>query len=206
MIRLEFRAAIATAARRHSNARSIGVDVKGSKNSRPQQQLGDLIDKSRELDRPAIGRIARHLICVGRLSAIHFVETKAPPARAASGLRRADRDDDGQSPIRELPRDSAYPFLSRAVSVCASALPGPSRGVPLCQSGAFRRLDAGPKSRAFVEDNMTPESPAQQATTISDRAWKALEGAYDLQVHVGPDVIAVESTISTARRSSWRAA
>ena len=37
---------------------------------------------------------------------------------------------------------------------------------------------------------MTPESPAQQATTTSDRAWKALEGAYDLQVHVGPDVIA----------------
>jgi hypothetical protein len=25
---------------------------------------------------------------------------------------------------------------------------------------------------------------------VSDRAWKALEGAYDLQVHVGPDVIA----------------
>jgi uncharacterized protein DUF6282 len=24
---------------------------------------------------------------------------------------------------------------------------------------------------------------------VSDRAWKALEGAYDLQVHVGPDVI-----------------
>src|ERR687887_421854 len=29
------------------------------------------------------------------------------------------------------------------------------------------------------------EAPIQ----ISDRAWKALEGAYDLQVHVGPDVI-----------------
>jgi Family of unknown function (DUF6282) len=26
--------------------------------------------------------------------------------------------------------------------------------------------------------------------TISDQAWKALEGAYDLQIHVGPDVIA----------------
>jgi len=25
---------------------------------------------------------------------------------------------------------------------------------------------------------------------VSDRAWRALEGAYDLQVHVGPDVIA----------------
>src|SRR5678810_1313318 len=25
---------------------------------------------------------------------------------------------------------------------------------------------------------------------VSDRAWKALEGAYDLQIHVGPDVIA----------------
>jgi hypothetical protein len=37
---------------------------------------------------------------------------------------------------------------------------------------------------------MTPETPTQVPTTISDRAWKALEGAYDLQVHVGPDVIA----------------
>ena len=38
---------------------------------------------------------------------------------------------------------------------------------------------------------MTPETPAtEQATAVSDRAWKALEGAYDLQVHVGPDVIA----------------
>src|SRR4051794_8773808 len=25
---------------------------------------------------------------------------------------------------------------------------------------------------------------------VTDRAWKALEGAYDLQIHVGPDVIA----------------
>src|SRR5215813_11385889 len=25
---------------------------------------------------------------------------------------------------------------------------------------------------------------------VSDRAWKTLEGAYDLQIHVGPDVIA----------------
>ena len=30
----------------------------------------------------------------------------------------------------------------------------------------------------------------QEAIKISDAAWKALEGAYDLQVHVGPDVIA----------------
>jgi hypothetical protein len=30
----------------------------------------------------------------------------------------------------------------------------------------------------------------QEALQASDRAWKALEGAYDLQVHVGPDVIA----------------
>ena len=37
---------------------------------------------------------------------------------------------------------------------------------------------------------MTPETPSEEATPISDRAWKALEGAYDLQVHVGPDVIA----------------
>ena len=30
----------------------------------------------------------------------------------------------------------------------------------------------------------------QNATRVSDAAWKALEGAHDLQVHVGPDVIA----------------
>ena len=37
---------------------------------------------------------------------------------------------------------------------------------------------------------MTPETPTAEATPVSDRAWKALEGAYDLQIHVGPDVIA----------------
>ena len=37
---------------------------------------------------------------------------------------------------------------------------------------------------------MSPETPAQETIEISDAAWKALEGAYDLQVHVGPDVIA----------------
>jgi hypothetical protein len=37
---------------------------------------------------------------------------------------------------------------------------------------------------------MTPETSSEQAIQITDRAWKALEGAYDLQVHVGPDVIA----------------
>jgi uncharacterized protein DUF6282 len=36
----------------------------------------------------------------------------------------------------------------------------------------------------------TPTStPAQDATPVSDAAWKCLEGAYDLQIHVGPDVI-----------------
>ena len=30
----------------------------------------------------------------------------------------------------------------------------------------------------------------QEAIKVSDAAWKALEGAYDLQIHVGPDVIA----------------
>jgi hypothetical protein len=27
------------------------------------------------------------------------------------------------------------------------------------------------------------------ATSVSDAAWKAIEGGYDLQVHVAPDVI-----------------
>jgi len=33
-------------------------------------------------------------------------------------------------------------------------------------------------------------SETQETIQITDRAWKALEGAYDLQIHVGPDVIA----------------
>jgi len=34
------------------------------------------------------------------------------------------------------------------------------------------------------------EAATGQAIEISDKAWKALEGVYDLQIHVGPDVIA----------------
>jgi len=37
---------------------------------------------------------------------------------------------------------------------------------------------------------MTPETSSAALIQVSDRAWKALEGAYDLQIHVGPDVIA----------------
>jgi hypothetical protein len=37
---------------------------------------------------------------------------------------------------------------------------------------------------------MTPETASAAPNQVSDRAWKALEGAYDLQIHVGPDVIA----------------
>ena len=37
---------------------------------------------------------------------------------------------------------------------------------------------------------MTTQTTADQAIHVSDAAWKVLEGAYDLQVHVGPDVIA----------------
>src|SRR5215472_472508 len=37
---------------------------------------------------------------------------------------------------------------------------------------------------------MATETSAKGAMTVSDAAWKALRGAYDLQVHVGPDVIA----------------
>jgi len=35
-----------------------------------------------------------------------------------------------------------------------------------------------------------PETATGETIQVSDAAWKALEGAYDLQVHVGPDVIA----------------
>src|SRR3989454_9048095 len=37
---------------------------------------------------------------------------------------------------------------------------------------------------------MMPETPTQESIQVSDRAWEVLDGAYDLQVHVGPDVIA----------------
>jgi uncharacterized protein DUF6282 len=37
---------------------------------------------------------------------------------------------------------------------------------------------------------MVTQAPAERPIHVSDAAWKALEGAYDLQVHVGPDVIA----------------
>jgi len=36
---------------------------------------------------------------------------------------------------------------------------------------------------------MTRQTPADEAERVSDAAWKALEGAFDLQLHVGPDVI-----------------
>src|SRR5262245_18525604 len=34
------------------------------------------------------------------------------------------------------------------------------------------------------------ETSTASAPQVTDRAWKTLEGAYDLQIHVGPDVIA----------------
>ena len=37
---------------------------------------------------------------------------------------------------------------------------------------------------------MTTQTSTQEAARVSDAAWQSLEGAYDLQVHVGPDVIA----------------
>ena len=37
---------------------------------------------------------------------------------------------------------------------------------------------------------MSSEASTAEVIRVSDAAWKALEGAYDLQVHVGPDVIA----------------
>src|SRR5213593_3903745 len=36
---------------------------------------------------------------------------------------------------------------------------------------------------------MAAEATTPETITVSDAAWKALEGAYDLQIHVGPDVI-----------------
>src|SRR5258708_34749210 len=34
------------------------------------------------------------------------------------------------------------------------------------------------------------EASNAEVIQVTDRAWKTLEGAYDLQIHVGPDVIA----------------
>src|ERR1700722_3383619 len=34
-----------------------------------------------------------------------------------------------------------------------------------------------------------PSLPASTVSLISDQAWEGLQGAYDLQVHVAPDVI-----------------
>src|ERR1700753_3926027 len=36
---------------------------------------------------------------------------------------------------------------------------------------------------------MSAQAVTGTATSISDAAWKAIEGGYDLQVHVAPDVI-----------------
>ena len=59
---------------------------------------------------------------------------------------------------------------------------------------------------------MTAEAFAQEAIRVSDLAWKALEGAYDLQIHVGPDVIArriddidCAKAFGYARTPGWRA-
>src|SRR2546423_479381 len=37
---------------------------------------------------------------------------------------------------------------------------------------------------------MVTQAPVEQLIHVSDAAWKTLEGAYDLQGHVAPDVIA----------------
>src|SRR5215510_11530799 len=36
---------------------------------------------------------------------------------------------------------------------------------------------------------MSTQPTGAQVTRVSDAAWEAIEGAYDLQVHVAPDVI-----------------
>src|SRR5712692_2745191 len=36
---------------------------------------------------------------------------------------------------------------------------------------------------------MTAQTPPAEAIHVSDAAWRCLQGAYDLQIHVGPDVI-----------------
>src|SRR5881296_3902889 len=45
-------------------------------------------------------------------------------------------------------------------------------------------------NRPLARRPMTSETAALETIAVTDRAWKALEGAYDLQIHVGPDVIA----------------
>ena len=52
----------------------------------------------------------------------------------------------------------------------------------------------------------TPAAPANAAvaTPVSDAAWEALKGGYDLQVHVAPDVI--ERQLAHVERNKTRAA
>src|SRR5207248_2355174 len=103
---------------------------------------------------------------------------------------------------------SRLPTPSLRIVSIISAPPtcGPRRG-GLCHSlGAAGRLPSKPPGcvSASLKGHMisaydvaretsgimTPETPAQETIEVSARAWKVLEGAYDLQVHVGPDVIA----------------
>jgi hypothetical protein len=53
---------------------------------------------------------------------------------------------------------------------------------PAVRSYATRSLQEG-------EHGMTAETPAAAARVITNAAWEALQGAYDLQVHVAPDLI-----------------
>ena len=41
---------------------------------------------------------------------------------------------------------------------------------------------------------------------VTDQAWEAIAGAYDLQVHVAPDVIGRRIDDIDLARSSWHAA
>src|SRR5271155_1482218 len=39
------------------------------------------------------------------------------------------------------------------------------------------------------EQTVTPQTPADTTGSVSEAAWEALQDAYDMQVHVAPDVI-----------------
>ena len=48
---------------------------------------------------------------------------------------------------------------------------------------------ASAKASAQTRIIVTTPTSTQEAVRVSDAAWQSLEGAYDLQLHVGPDVI-----------------
>ena len=115
--------------------------------------------------------------------------------------RRRGREVDEQRNVLQLPPcpqtviAQGLLILARQISfgqfVTGEPLAFTRRRGELSPHGGEGKVDYAAAARpSCIEKTMPPETPATLATPVSDRAWRSLEGAYDLQVHVGPDVIA----------------